>query len=571
MPGNQRQRISRQATLTTRVVLCLLLLLVPAGQILVHTFVGSGLWHSLGLSGPNIDGTEQAIGILWNATDNLQYTSLAIQNTLGIVFIGNLYTTESHLNAFLNLYFVGVGALSKFLVIEPLALMTVISFAAAPIMGCMVFIICRRQLRFARETSLYATAVVIFGSGPSLVLRSINWCLSAIGIEYTIPVGIDFVYNDTFPVEAFLVYPYKSGALVLQILVFSAILEALRRDLTNYSFKWIIISAAGLAVFGLVRPYETFVFSALFPATLLLSRLIRGEGLLFRFRDYLTILITVGPSLCYILWLSYLPVWRTWAHTQFVMEGLSRAQFMIGLSAFWAIAIVGIVRAANERRLDLLIFCLWALSTMLLLTAFGLPVYKLAGGAVISYGILGAYGLEHLLGQLRVYLTKYRRHGLAIFRALVATAGALCIFATSLYSYYGMARSDHLPRIDTEILTAAALIKQESANRIRIVLAECSVGRALAALAAARVYSGHWAMTPDYGAKCTELELAGFGEQAISAPRPGESRLGDIVARTRPDFVVIRRGAPAERWLLDDYAVSVKMRGQRWSLLAMEK
>jgi hypothetical protein len=219
----------------------------------------------------------------------------------------------------------------------------------------------------------------------------------------------------------------------------------------------------------------------------------------------------------------------------------------------------------------MLIFCLWSLSTMLLLVGFGARAYKLGGGAVIAYGILGAFGLERLLGQLRVCLAEYLRHGLAIFSALVATAGTLCILGSSLFAYVGMVWHPEIPRMDGEILAAAALIRQESGNTIPIVLTECSAGGALPAFATARVYSGHWAMTPDFNTKCRELELAGFGEQAIPAPSSDESHLGDIVAKTKPDFVLIKRGAPAAQWLLDHYAASEKMSWRRWSLLVMGK
>jgi len=559
-----------QNTLVTRVILCLLLLLVPAGQILVHSLAGSGLWNLLGLSSANIEDEQQPMGILFNSLDNFQYASLAMQNRLGIHFMNNLYTTEPHLAVLFNLYFFGIGMLSRFLTIQPIAIMTIISFAAAPIVGYTVFKICSRLLNFSHAASLIATGLVILGSGPSLVLHGLNATFSMIGIQYTIPLGSDYYLTDLFPVETFLILPYHSIALTFQVIVFSVILKALRTDLTRDPSRWVILSAVGIAILVLIRPYEGFIFTGLFLATLLLARLMRGEGPLFRFRDYSIITGMVAPFLCYIVWVQSLPGWRAWAHSAFTIVG-GRTSLVVGFSAFWFLAVTGVVRVAIEKRLDMLILCLWTLSTMVLLIGFGGSAFKLAAGSVIAYGILGAFGLEKILYYLAAHPTRYREHSRTILCVLAATAGALTIFGTSLSAYDGMVRHQKIPRIDTEILAAAALIRQDNPNSVPTVLSDCSTALVLPALAGARVYSGHWGVTPDFKAKCGELELAGFEDRSIPAPSFDESRLEDIVAATKPDFVLIRRGASAEQWLLDHHATSAKMTGQRWSLLVMRE
>jgi hypothetical protein len=323
----------------------------------------------------------------------------------------------------------------------------------------------------------------------------------------------------------------------------------------------------------LIRPFGAFVLAALFPVTMLLSRLLRGESLLFRFSDYLIIVGLVGPCLGYLLWISSLPVWQDWSISSFHLSFITRKNLIGGFSVFWFFAIMGALRAFRERRLDMLIFCLWTFSTMLLLIGFGYRAYYVANGAVIAYGILAAFGLEHLLRHLAVYLTKYGQRGQAIFRNLGATAAALFMIGTSL-CWYRMALDFETPRIDTEILAAAALIRQESANSIPIVLTDCSTASALPGLAAARVYSGHYGLTHDFSARCRELRLGGFEDEERSSPAPSfdESRLRDIVAKIKPDFVLIRRGASAEQWLLAHHAAaSANMTGQRWSLLVAGK
>src|SRR6266850_1466455 len=164
---------SQSMTFRKFLILCLLLLIVPVGQLSVHTISGSGLWHLLGIGEANIANHEQAIGILFNPWDHLQYASLAMENKLGFHFMSNLFTTEPHRSALFNLYFLFVGALSNLFDVQPLAVMVIISFFAAPVVGFIVFMICR-QLKFAYVTSLLAVAIVIFGSDPGLILHLVN-------------------------------------------------------------------------------------------------------------------------------------------------------------------------------------------------------------------------------------------------------------------------------------------------------------------------------------------------------------------------------------------------------------
>ena len=226
-----------------------------------------------------------------------------------------------------------------------------------------------------------------------------------------------------------MVYPYHAAALGFQIGVLSVILKALRTDLTENPSSWIFLSAATLAALALIRPYEAFVFATLFPVTLLLSRLSRGERLLFRFRDYLIIVGLAGPSLGYILSISFLPGWSDWADSAFMYRRgwIEMARDAGYFSVFWILAIIGVLRAFREKRLDMLFLCLWTFSTMLLLIGFGASVDKLLCGAVIAYGILGAFGLEGLLRHLAVHLVKYTQPGQKIFCGLAATAAALFI------------------------------------------------------------------------------------------------------------------------------------------------
>ena len=552
----------------TRIILCLLLLTVPAGQILIHSLTASGLWNWVGVSTADIGKDSHSIGILWNPIDNLVYASLALQNNLGIHLMSNLYATVPHPPVLFNLYFFGIGELSKALRIEPLAIMIITSFIAAPIVGYIVFTICQQQLKFGRATSLLAVTLVIFGSGPKWILLFINSAFAWIGMAYQLPVHpSSFWPGDLFPVEIFLVYPYHAAALGFQIGVLSVILKALRTDLTENPSSWIFLSAATLAALALIRPYEAFVFATLFPVTLLLSRLSRGERLLFRFRDYLIIVGLAGPSLGYILSISFLPGWSDWADSAFMYRRgwIEMARDAGYFSVFWILAIIGVLRAFREKRLDMLFLCLWTFSTMLLLIGFGASVDKLLCGAVIAYGILGAFGLEGLLRHLAVHLVKYTQPGQKIFCGLAATAAALFMSGTSLHTYR-MALDHGLPRVDTEIL-ARLLI-----DPIPVVLTDCSTASVLPGLAGARVYSGHWGLTPGFEGRCNELRFAGFEEQLSPAIKFSETRLRDIVAKTKPDFVLIRRGTPAEQWLLDHRtAVSASMIGRRWSLLIVRR
>jgi len=563
----------RENTWTSNLVLCLLLLITPFGQILVHTIADSGIWHLFGLSDANVTNNEQSIGgLLANYGDNLVYASLALQNGKGFYLTINLYTTALHTGALVNLYFLSIGLLSNLLNVQPLSLMISISFLSAPFVGFTVFLLCR-HLKFNYPTSLLAVAMVILGSGPSWVLSRMNLMLEFIGVA--LPTGNDMWYSDLFPVNTFLTLPYQSFGLMFQVVVLSAILKALRTDLAGNSSGWILFSAAALALFALIRPYEAFVLAALFPLTMFAARLAQGKNVFFRYHDYFIIGTLVGPCLGYILWVSFLPGYRSWVHSATHLLA-TRREVVVGCSVFWVFAIIGIVKVVRDKRLDMLFLCLWAVLTVLLLIGRPSAFIKFAGGAVIAYGILGAFGLDHLLSSLAVYFARWRLGRQAILRGLGGIAVAILLIATSLHTYWkipyqhqpGVPRSG-VPRFDTEILAAAAVIRQETPHSIPVVLTDCSTAYLLPGLSAARVYAGHWGLTPDFDAKCSELAIAGFGEQPDPTASLNEDRLREIVAKTKPDFVLIKRGARAERWLLAHHAASAKTTGQRWSLMVV--
>jgi hypothetical protein len=178
----------------------------------------------------------------------------------------------------------------------------------------------------------------------------------------------------------------------------------------------------------------------------------------------------------------------------------------------------------------------------------------------------GAFGLDHLLSSRTVYFAHWRLGSQAILRGLGGIAAAILLIGTSLYTYRKIPYWG-VPRIDIEILAAAAVIRQETPHSIPFVLTDCSTASVLPGLSAARVYAGHGGLTPDFDAKCRELAIAGFGEQPDPTASVNEDRLRDIVAKIRPDFVLIKRGARAEEWLLAHHAASTKTTGQRWSLM----
>jgi hypothetical protein len=575
--------VYERQSFANHLVLCLLLLSIPVGQLLVHTIAGSGLWYLLGLGKPHLIDGKQSLGIIFNANDNLEYISFGLENKMGMHFMSNLFTTEIHKGALFNLYFLLVGELSKLISVQPLAPMIVISFFAAPAVGFMVFRICR-ELHFNYATSLWAVAIVILGSDPLSVLHLLNSGLELIkpvdapavwgDVNAWLDLHIDLVYQnihniDLFPVNSFLVYPYQSAALIVQVVVAYFIVKALKADLSGNPLAWVLLSATALALYALIRPYEAFAFSALFPLTLLVTRLARGKRLLFRFKDYLAVALLVGPCLGYIVWISSLPVWNSLAKASSTVP-IHRQSLVVGFGVLWFLAVVGIFRAFKEKRWDLLFFVLWALSTILLLIAFGHWVFKLAGGAVIAYGILGAFGLDHLLNRAGYWLFPGSRSR-AILRGAGAVVAAILLFGTSLDTYAAMPYQD-IPRFDVEVLSAAALIRKDApTSSIPVVLTDCATAPVLVGLAGVRVYSGQWAMTPDFKRKCGELARAGFEEGPAATGDVDADHLRDLVAKIRPDFVLVRRGTWAEKWLLAHRAATVESALQRWTLLAAQK
>jgi len=138
------------------------------------------------------------VGLLCYEADNFSYAAWAAQAQRGHVLLTDLFTTEPHAAVLFNPYFLLVGFLAWLAGSNPMVVMVVLGVVAAPLLGLLVDRIAA-ALRFSARARFLAVTLVLFGTGPSAILRLFGWG------------GIDASYFDLFP-ATMVSFPYQAAA-----------------------------------------------------------------------------------------------------------------------------------------------------------------------------------------------------------------------------------------------------------------------------------------------------------------------------------------------------------------------
>jgi hypothetical protein len=505
--------------------------------------------------GANYRADSSYVGILTYKDDNFSYAAWAAQAQQGHMLMSDLYTTEPHISAMLNPYFLTVGWLAHLLGTYPLLVMTILGMMALPILGVLVDSVAA-ELRLNDTGRFLAVLFTLFATGPAVLLQQLGVLLKALGLKAGLPQGIDASYFDLFP-ATMVSFPYQAASTALTAAVLLLVLKAWRQPSTG-RIAWAAL-VTGLLI--LVRPYQVAVMGLLLPASLIARGLLAlqpgaTDRATPRFRDLLAAAVILAPVGLYVIWMSRLPVWHD------ISLGYQRIAFTpwqmaAGFSLFWLGSAVGAWRAWRHRRWDIAILAAWFAMSVAATLLLGKAASKFDDAAVIAYAVLSAYGLEPILAA-----GARRNHPAA---TPVIACVAVCI-ATTIIDLATITHSV-TPEVDTQVLVAAARLRSVSSSAPPLVLADCAQSIALPAFAGLRVYAGHWTMTLDNERKCQELADAGLSPDDTHAARP--ENLQALIDRTHARYLLLRIGSPADQFAAGWPGSRAVWSGTRWRLLAL--
>jgi hypothetical protein len=528
-------------------------------QILCHFIPLLGRYVDIAGMGGNYSPQRRYFGVLSNAFDNFSYAAWAEQARQGAVAFTDIYTTEPHAAAMFNPYFLVMGWCSALSGIDPLVVMSVIGLLAIPVFGWLVGRICA-DLALPPPARFLAVLLAMFATGPSMLLVPVQLLLDKTGSGLSVAPGIDSYYYDLFPATDFMSFPYHSVCVLLTAAVLLLMLRVLRGQPDTPRIGRVLGCAACVALLILARPFQAAVLGLLFPLMLAARGLIARRPRATWITEAALALAVVALPSAYVGLMSRLAVWNYLSKGYQFIE-VDRWQIIFGFSLFWIGSALGARRAWRERRVEMLVFVVWFAGTLGAALVLGKLMTKFADGAIIDYAILSAYGLEPILFPANRAPGAGRSPA-----ASLALIGIVIAIGTTMLDEVDIFHSI-TPEADTDLLAIAARLRALGPAGIPLVLTDCDSGLVLPAFARARVYSGHWGLTLDYAAKCHALAKAGLDPTEASGANEADFRA--LLAQTRPGFLVMRVGAPAEHWLGQAGNPRAVWSGQRWRLFEM--
>ncbi|HTJ78566.1 MAG TPA: hypothetical protein VL357_06180 [Rariglobus sp.] len=472
-------------------------------------------------------------GILFNPGDTWCYLSWVQQYCHGANFGGLIYTTEPHsaLMCLLPLWIIGkVAAWSGLSVIGV--------FNTAGLVGAMFAVFFFRRaataLRMPRSACDWATVALVAGSGGSWL-----WHI-AHKLHLAGPAnGGDLFFFDLFPSTAFLTYAYHSIGLALVAgLWWCTTAWENQKSEGGRTTAWALAVASFAILLGFSRPYEPIAFLGAWMLKTAWHGIHRKREPA-HWRNSLTmgvlLSIALAPGIGWTLWVSRQPVWSSFASDSLAL-GLPRSAWVWTLAGWGVLATLGAVPAwrADRRRAILPVAATGLL--VILLLGLGTGHAKLASGLMLGPILLAGWGCVRLVDAT----------------ARLSKAPQIILPALGIGALIGIASFNlalniiHLRGpvlIDSDMVALARKIpRQTSTNAPAIVLTDGETGTILPGLIGARVWVGHWSLSPHYKAKISVLRQAGLDpEHPPLNEAAADAVLTHVLADSHFDYALLDR------------------------------
>jgi hypothetical protein len=500
---------------------------------------------------------QRYVGILSNGFDNFSYAAWAAQAENGALVMLNLYTTEPHAAYLFNPYFLIIGKLAILTHAWPLTVMVILGIAAVPLLIIETYYL-GASLRLSKKATFVAILLILFATGPSIILDPVNGAMGLAHIGVRVPPGIDSYYFDLFPATTMLSSPYQAFSVAATAGTLLLVIRTLALLASPAKVVQLLVCSFAAATLILIRPYQAGVLGVLLPLSVLLHNSVTRVRMAMFISEVVAASFCVLPAIAYVGWLSTQTVWHDMSRT-YLMVNVTRGQIAIGFSFFWIGASIGIWRAIRDRRHEYILLILWAGISILASAILGKPMTKFADGAVLGYALLTAYGLEPLL-----FPESKQKEGRAV--AAIARVCLCLAVGTTLLDYAKIVHSI-VPEVDAEVLSIADVVRERSAGEEPpLVLMDCTQGTIFPAFSGSRVYAGHWGLTSDYRRKCDQLSMAGLSNEGKVTPTL--EQLARLLNALQPKYLLTSLVSPADKWALASKQWTQIWSGQRWRLFA---
>lgn len=402
------------------------------------------------------------------------------------------FTDEVHRPAFIRLFYITLGHISKWTNLGAEATFHIARLGFALLALFSLYRLCRRIFT-DQHSALFALLLSSLGAG-------IGWLQLMLGVPLQPISPVDFWLIDAYVFFSISLFP----AFSLTIALMAASLNLYFDFLENPSLKNVFLICITALIIQAINPIAFAVIDIVIACTTLLHWWKYAIFPKLQFAGLTVIAVCQIPLLIYnFVILTQDPVWQQFTLQNETLSPPIRFYFW-GFLPFWPFAIWGMIESVRKRNLQVMGMAAWALGGFALAYLPVLIQRRFLLGITIPLGILAIYGLNDLLQQVSEKLSflKKRRNLLFLAYVLFSSISSIYLILGSSLFLQSHPSEKYYPKN----LESALIWLGGNAQPNDFVLGNVQTSQMTAQYTQFKVYMGHEMETLNYEGKLTLVE-----------------------------------------------------------------
>jgi hypothetical protein len=441
------------------------------------------------------------------------------------------FTSEDHLPAFLRMFYIFLGHISKWINLGVETTFHAARWIFSTIALYSIYQLCKRV--FPNQTQArIAFLLTVLGSG-------VGWLQLMLGAPLKPISPIDFWLIDSYVFFSISLFPSFSFTLALMAIALNLYLDYLKTG------KWqtvVFISLLAIAS-QITNPIAFAVIDIAFAGATFILWWKNRKIELRHFYALSVIALAQIPLLTYnFLILQHDPIWSLFTIQNQTLSP-PPIYYMWGFAPFWIFAIYGIILAFREQHSAMVTMALWVISGFTLAYFPFFIQRRFLFGITIPLGILTIYGLSHFINIISIKLPDLLKREHLVYFAYISLASI-----SSIYLILGMSlfmQTHPEGKFYPRDLENALVWLNENAQLDDFVLADIQTSQLVAQRTSLRVYVGHEIETINFEKKRSSMEAFFNG----NSPK-------EWLIQTHVQWVIYR---PYEKKISSSFALSSEL------------
>lgn len=411
--------------------------------------------------------------------DTNTYFSMIEEVKQGHWSFHNLFTSEEHPAAYVNVLWLGVGLLARLFSLTPfiafhLARILLISVLVYIVM-CLLYYVFGQQ----HKKVLLGLGTIFLVSGMGLFVDGFLHNPAA-----SLQHPVDLWVTEAIPFLSVMHSPHFIASIALLVLSFFWLLRAFLEQ--RYLFA--VFAGLSSAVLFSTHPFYVptiYVISAVWAVALLVTNYQKYKRVIVSWIIFFGI---SAPILSYFLWLNNLNVvFREWSSAN-LLSSPNPWMYIIGFGWLIPFAVIGVVRTWGDVRFRLLFY--WVIANIVLLYSPIAFQRRLVEGLQIPLGVFAVVGVWWLLKRARAR-SWYAAMACSVFLVVFAPLGNLQMISQDIFLYSDPGSMFYYMYYPLQGDIDAMRWLKDNTDDTDIILSSKEIGNFIPAYTGRRVFIGH--------------------------------------------------------------------------------